>query len=298
MKCTSPISAYVVPDVGLVFHLMAKHSNPREVKVPCRQCLSCRLNRASDWQTRLIHESKSHDQSTFLTLTYDDDHLPEDGGLNVKHLQDFIKRLRKAVYPRKIRYYGVGEYGDTTRRAHYHAIIFGFYPSDPVLHSSSANGEPLYHSEFISKLWPFGFNLISPFSSNTAGYVARYVVKKQTGQAAKEIYRSVDVSTGELKPIKPPFSVMSLKPGIGFNHMNKFKDDYFRLGSTIIDGVRKPLPGAYVKRLAKENIEWHVDFIDRGSEFAYVHKADMTYQRLDDHDLVLKAKTSNLKRSI
>lgn len=298
MKCTSPLSAYLAESGGLVFHPMAKHGDAKEIKIPCRQCLSCRLNRSSEWQTRLTHEGKHHDRKIFLTLTYDDENLPQFGSLETRHLQLFIKRLRKAIAPIKIRYYACGEYGDTTRRAHYHAIIFGWEPTDGRLHSVGSSGDPLYVSKLISRLWTFGHHLYSPANEATFGYVARYSVKKQTGQTGKEVYKHLDDDTGELTQIKPPFAIMSLKPMIGADHLEKFKDDYLRLGSTIINGTRKPLPMAYVRKLKKSHPDWHIDHIDRGADFAYQHKDDFTYQRLADADKVLKAKTSNLKRKL
>jgi hypothetical protein len=298
MKCTSPLSAYLAEGGGLTFHPLARHGDAREIKIPCRQCLSCRLNRASEWQTRLIHEGKRHSSKIFLTLTYDNEHLPEFGSLQTRHLQLFIKRLRKAIAPLKIRYYACGEYGDTTRRAHYHAIIYGWEPSDGSLHSVSHTGDRLYVSRLLSQLWTFGNHLFSPADEGTMGYVARYTLKKQTGQTGKDIYKHVDDETGELTPIKPPFAVMSLRPMIGADHLDKFQDDYFRLGSTIINGVRKPLPIAYVRKLKKIRPDWHVDFVDSGAEFAFQHKDDLTYQRLAVADEVLKAKTQSLKRKL
>jgi hypothetical protein len=277
---------------------MAKHGDSREIKIPCRQCLSCRLNRASEWQTRLVHESKLHSQSTFLTLTYNDQNLPLHGSLVTRDLQLFIKRLRKAVAPLKIRYYACGEYGDDSRRAHYHAIIFGWEPTDGCLHSANHNSNPLYVSPLLAKLWTFGHHLYSPANETTMGYVARYSVKKQTGPSGKEVYKHLDDETGELTKIKPPFSIMSLKPMIGGDFFEKHQDDYFRLGSTIINGVRKPLPSAYVRKLKKLNPRWHEDYVDDGADFVLAHKSDFTPQRMADADRVLKAKTKNLKRSI
>lgn len=298
MKCHSPISAYLSSNGGLVFHPMARHGEVSEIKIPCRQCLACRLNHASEWQTRLVHESKMHDHSIFLTLTYDEKNLPQYGTLVTEHLQKFIRGLRKAIHPIKIRYYACGEYGDTTRRAHYHAIIFGWEPTDGVLHSVSHDGSSLYVSKLLSARWPFGHHLYSRTSPETMGYVARYSVKKQTGQAAKGAYRFVDDDTGELTKIKPPFALMSLKPGIGYSHMEKFKDDYLRTNSTIVSGKRKPLPSAYVRKLKRDYPDWHMDFSDAGQDFAFAHKEDFTFQRLADAEKVLKASVQSLKRKL
>jgi len=91
---------------------------------------------------------------------------------------------------------------------------------------------------------------------------------------------------------------MSLRPMIGADHLDSFKDDYFRLGSTIINGVRKPLPLAYVRKLKKLRPDWHIDFVDAGAEYAFQHRADFTYQRMAVADEVLKAKTKSLQRKL
>lgn len=298
MKCHAPISAYLGQDGGLVFHAMAKHGDAREIKIPCRQCQACRINRASEWQTRLVHESKLHNDSLFLTLTYDEKHLPEFGSLQVEHLQKFIRSLRKAIAPTKIRYYACGEYGDTSRRAHYHLIIYGWYPADGLLFDKSHDGSSLFVSKFLSRIWTYGHHLFSPTSPQTMGYVARYSVKKQTGQTGKDVYKHVDEDTGELTKIKPPFALMSLKPGIGYNYLEKHKDDFLRLSYTIVQGKRKPLPSAYVRRLKRTHPDWHIEFSDKGQEFAFEHKEDFTAQRLADAETVLKASTKTLKRKL
>jgi len=92
--------------------------------VGCGQCIHCRANRRREWVLRILLELEKHEFNTFLTLTYDDVHLPGDQSLQPKHLTDFFKRLRKKVeYP--IRYYAVGEYGEETERPHYHIALFG-----------------------------------------------------------------------------------------------------------------------------------------------------------------------------
>lgn len=91
----------------------------------CQRCNFCLMTRRAEWTMRIFQESKLHVDSDFLTMTYDDDHLPIDGSLKKEHLQLFMKRLRKGIYPLKCRYYNVGEYGTESGRAHYHSILFG-----------------------------------------------------------------------------------------------------------------------------------------------------------------------------
>jgi len=94
----------------------------------------------------------------FITLTYSDEHLPSDNSLHLEHFQNFMKRLRKK-YGENIRFYHCGEYGEQTQRPHYHACIFNFDFEDKKIWRR-ANGNNLYNSESLSKLWPFGYAVI------------------------------------------------------------------------------------------------------------------------------------------
>lgn len=102
------------------------------IRVPCGRCRACRIRRGHEWSMRMAHEQAASNYSgMFITLTYDDEHLPHRGSLQKKDLQNFFKRVRKEIsnwskFDRvKIKYYASGEYGEETARPHYHGIIFG-----------------------------------------------------------------------------------------------------------------------------------------------------------------------------
>ena len=97
----------------------------QDLAVPCGKCIGCRIAKRKEWSLRMLHELTYHPQSSFITLTYDDYHLPSDNSLKKRHLQLFIKRLRKNLGERRIKYFACGEYGGQTMRPHYHAILFG-----------------------------------------------------------------------------------------------------------------------------------------------------------------------------
>ena len=132
MPCYSPQTAYFSNTLSKNFkyslQFTPKKSNKElvPIKVPCRKCIGCRLDYSLQWSTRMLCESKTHKTSSFITLTYNDSHLPLNKTLIKRHLQLFFKRLRKAYPNQNIRYYGVGEYGDEGQRPHYHACVFGF----------------------------------------------------------------------------------------------------------------------------------------------------------------------------
>lgn len=203
-----------------------------------------------------------HDANCYITLTYNDDHLPPYGSLNREDIQKFFKRLRKRTRS-KIRYYQCGEYGGETFRPHHHAIIFGWRPSDLELlkSASSNNGYPLYYSDFLQSVWsinkkPIGHVSVGEATFESAAYVARYVTKKITGKGARTVdektglrhYERIDSATGEIIELMPEYTTCSLKPGIGATWFEKYKSDVYPSDDVIVRGKRAKPPRYYDKR--------------------------------------------------
>lgn len=183
MACTRPINGYRSPS-GKFF--TTPYPGSTFMQVPCGQCVNCRLNHSREWAIRCTHEAQMWDQNCFITLTYNDENLPEGGTLVRKHLTDFFKRLRKHFTGRTIRYFACGEYGSKLQRPHYHVILFNLDFEDKRLYK---HGDfPLYNSDTLSRLWPMGFSVLAGFSFESAAYTARYCVKKITGQKAESHY--------------------------------------------------------------------------------------------------------------
>ena len=158
MVCYHPITAYQLRQCksngkkAIVFG--APPTQPFDVvNLPCGQCIGCRLERSRQWAVRCMYEASLHTCNSFLTLTYDDDHIrwsPVTGEqtLYKRDLQLFMKRLRKHLEPLKVRFFACGEYGDNTYRPHYHVILFGYdFRSDRRLYKLSNAGFPYYISE-------------------------------------------------------------------------------------------------------------------------------------------------------
>ena len=112
---------------------------------PCGTCIGCRLDYSKDWAVRICHEAQLNDDNEFVTLTFNDENLPENQSVNKKDLELFIKRLRSRLYPKTIRYYACGEYGENFARPHYHVIIFGhtFLDKEPLFLSGKRLGQRL-----------------------------------------------------------------------------------------------------------------------------------------------------------
>lgn len=150
----------------------------------------------------------------FLTLTYNDENLPKNHGLQIRDTQLFFKRLRKMGF--KFRYYCAGEYGELYHRPHYHICMFGFYPPDAVLWTIK-NGVKLYRSLLLEKIWEKGFITVGNVTYESASYVAQYVTKKITGEKADEHY----------KGRQPEFATMSRRPGLGRGWIEKNHEDVY-----------------------------------------------------------------------
>lgn len=189
---------------------------------------------------RLHLESFAHERNSFITLTYDEDHIPYADSLQKLDLQLFLKRLRHHVRPTRFRYYGVGEYGGKFDRPHYHAIIFGYDFPDRRL-SDDRGGRPLYRSKLLESVWPYGYSTVQNYEIEAAAYVSKYAVKKIVGKEAPDHYRFFDEHTGEVFNREPEFARMSRRPGIGHAWLEKYHKDLYPKGY-VTDGKGNKLP--------------------------------------------------------
>jgi len=301
VPCYHPITGYRARAIspngkrGIVF-------NPRygfedlPVSVPCGQCVGCRLERSRQWAIRCYHEASLHEENCFITLTYDDHHLPLSRSLDVRDFQRFIKRLRKKFGP-KIRYYHCGEYGEHTRRPHYHACLFNFDFPDKVLHKI-INDNKLYTSEIISELWPLGFCLIGNVTFQSAAYVARYIMKKINGNAAPDHYQYIDPETGEIHKLRPEYTTMSRRPGIGRGWLEKYAGDVFPGDFVVMDGKKMKLPRYYDRLLQEYDADAFQAIRDARVRAAKKHSENNTPARRKVREIVQNAKLKNLPRNL
>lgn len=200
--------------------------------VPCRKCSECRMARSKEWAVRCYFEAKTHFDNCFITLTFSPESNPEI--LDKKYLQDFFKRFRKKIAPVKIKYFACGEYGPKTLRPHFHILIFGYNFTDRKFHSRSSKGYPIFVSDDLSKLWPFGYHCIQDISFNTAVYTALYSAKS---------YKKLPFPLCEF----PEFNLMS--QGIGYDEICKKIDVYLETDEIYIDGHAYKIPNAVLSKL-------------------------------------------------
>lgn len=201
-----------------------------------------------------------HSQSCFITLTYNDEHLPENYSINKRDPQLFVKRLRSYLSPKKVRFFNVGEYGDLELRPHYHLLIFGHDWPDKVVHSVCEHtGEPLYSSEELSSLWTKGYALSGSVTYKSAAYCGRYSLKKQNGDRAPDHYTRIHPLNKTINLVEPEFTTMSTVPGLGETWFHKYKSDVFPSDFLVVDGRQTRVPRFYDKLLQKEELLSHPD---------------------------------------
>lgn len=246
---------------------------------------------------RCVHENQLHADSAFITLTYAPEKIPHGGTLIKKDWQDFAKRLRKKAV-RRISYFHCGEYGEQSRRPHYHALLFGFDFADKKPFKKSKDGSDIYTSELLLELWGKGFCTTGAVTFESAAYVARYVMKKITGEAAEKHYQSIDPETGEVHRLLPEYTTMSLKPAIAKGWYSDFRSDVYPSDFMVLRGQKMKPPKYYDRLLEIEDPEAHAAIKARRTEEALLRQGDSTSSRLRVREQVKLAQISHLKRGL
>ena len=277
----------------------------RPSNVPCGQCIGCRIDKMTDWSIRMSHEAQFHENTAFITLTYNDQSLPRGGSLSKSDVQLFLKRYRKSIEPNKFRYYLCGEYGAKTKRAHYHMIIFGHDFEDKIhfknSEKKSAGGKtyPLYKSARLQKLWGKGDCYIGSVTPQSAGYCAGYLIDKITGKRAKKHYEFVNLETGEIHDRQPEFASMSSHPGIGQKFYQKFKSDMYPSDISINSKGKKHKPPRYYDRLYEgDSPKLHKALKKERIAKGRLNEWNNTPERLLVRETVHRARISNNKRDL
>jgi len=245
MSCVKPMEAWRGAGGKIVFDRV-KSLSKISFKLPCGQCIGCRLKKAEDWGIRCLHEKKMSGSSCYVTLTYSDDFLPGGNTVVKRDLQLFFKRLHNRLLKSRgvgIRYFAGAEYGGKLGRPHYHALIFNYDFPDKKYHGRNMRGEPLYSSAELGELWFQGFNTIGEITMDSAIYCAKYALKKINGDKAYEHYEFI-TDDGVVYSREPEFALMSRRPGIGAAYYEKFGNEIRDLDNVIVSG-RERRPSRY-----------------------------------------------------
>lgn len=275
MPCVKPLKAYRAAHGGPVYFKNpgGTHRGVTLLELPCGQCILCRLEHARQWAVRITHEATLHEENSFVTLTYDDNHLPPYNSLQYSDLQSFWKKLRREVG--HLRYYAVGEYGDETLRPHYHACIFGhaFTEKRTILRQTPTL---LWTNPTLQKAWGMGHVSVGALNFVTAQYTAAYVTKKLNN---KRQYVRTDEETGELIPLQQPKAFMSLKPAIGRTWLEDYGKQTYDHDHVVIQGRAQKPPKYYDRWLEAKNPEKLQQIKERRKELTKVLTEEQTHAR-------------------
>lgn len=242
-------------------------------KVPCNSCDECLLNRAKKKAAQLMIENydrKDPSGSWFVTLTYDDNHIPYNEVYNKgelvsieeslppkdPYLYEFKKDRKKCIKPfiDNLSYYAMtkygderpmwfycGEYGGLTKRPHFHMIIFGLHiPPEELKFYEQRDGYILYEWTKGAEIWENGFVTVGNFTAETAAYVAGYALKKQSTKTKNWYY----LQQGKI----PEYTGQSRYPAIGANYYEKHKEEIYETDEIYLPsamGVIKLRPISY-----------------------------------------------------
>lgn len=331
MPCYSPLKGWKSLETGgIVFKQSQNTGAPMEV--PCSSCLGCRLDHSRMWAMRITHEACLHDNNCFITLTYDDEHLPGNLSISKTELQLFNKKLRNRHG--KFRFFAVGEYGSicpthekpignnpgecrqcNLGRPHYHAILFNTDFDDKKI-VSIREGIPLYNSEELDRIWGKGFTTIGAVNFESAAYCARYSLKKIKGERADDHYQVID-KYGEHHKLTPEFNLMSrgytceehrglpyqldcpkCSRGLGADWYHKYVSDIFPSDDIPIPGrgVFKKVPRYYETQFKETDPDVHEDIKRLRQAFRAKHADDYTPERLMAKYKVKRKQIQLLKR--
>ena len=220
-----------------LFPFRSTMNGVKSMLVPCGKCSACINSRKKNWITRCFFESKIYDSSVFLTLTYSNENIPtvetyKGSGSYVSTLKPddvslFLKRLRTyywSKYKRRLRYFYSGEYGTSTKRPHYHLVLFGVDLNHFVCFDE-ANPKDIISNKF-DDLWGLGNTRAERFKSGHSKYVVGYVSKKLG-----------DYSDFLLDCQCPEFTRCSTRPPLGYGGLKLFVDNLKKANSPFLNYI-------------------------------------------------------------
>lgn len=259
MSCTSPRTVSQSAPGARINYSSAKYNATHKVfQVPCGKCLGCRLDYAKQWAIRCVHEAQLHEKNCFITLTYSDENL-KSPKLVYSDWQKFMKKVRK-TQEAPIGVFVTGEYGDRTRRPHWHALLFGWRPSDATPKRTNERGDSVYSSALLDTLWNKGLTEFGEVTIHSAGYCARY--------AAKKLVHGKDGHDWE------PISKKSSKHAIGKKWLETYYKDIFNYGRlTLADGTSSTIPRYYERWFKETHPEEHARYVTQIKEKKMINAA-------------------------
>lgn len=240
-KTIDKATGFIVNEPGIKIH------HDGDIVLPCGKCVECLTQRSQEWALRAAHEMSCHNDNCFVTLTYNDEHLPSiEKFKQLEDFQLFMKNLRYSLGKKKIKYMASHEFGGKTFRPHHHLIIFGWNPANQKFLKTTPKGYRLYTSTHLEKQWENGYSSVAEANAQTAFYVASYALKGK-------IHTYID-NSGEIITVRDH---MTSSNGIGLQYAKKNLKQ-------LVDS-KKHIPRYYKKKLFEENPTLHEQFDERES---------------------------------
>ncbi len=223
------------------------------LQLPCGRCMGCRMDNSRQWAVRLMHEAQLHENNCYITLTYSEENVPKDYSIKKRHFTLFMKKIRKQLQPKKIKYFNCGEYGTDFYRPHFHSIIFNHDFEDKQVWKKE-NGNVLYTSAELSQRWGHGFCSLGAVTFKSAAYVASYTLKKITGEKAKNHYRLdiIDPETGEVLEVTRTPEYAGMSNGLAKKWLAQFKADVYPHGYVVVNGGHRSRPPRYYEKITEK----------------------------------------------
>lgn len=201
--------------------------------------------------------------------------------------------------PKPISYYMAGEYGSQLGRPHFHACLFGVDFGDRKYFKTTGSGSKIYTSSTLDQLWDNqGWTSTADVSFESAAYIARYILSKQTGQLAGKYYEHINHETGEITDLTPEYNRMSLKQAIGKTWLEKYKTDIYPEGEVLTRGFKTKAPKYYDKQFKKENREEYEEMKIQREMKSKEYRNDNTPERLQAKERVKLAQINQLLRKL
>ena len=325
MPCYSPLKGYKDEETG---GIKFRRDNTKEtMEVACGQCLGCRLDRSRMWAMRMVHEASLPENingNLFCTLTYrnremctpdqlkNGEYIPESWSLDKTHIQKFMKRLRKTRRGDTIKYYHCGEYGnrcihgfDLSRqdcplcnvgRPHYHICLFNVNFNDLEPYASK-DGRTYYTSPELESIWKYGFVDVGDLTMQSAGYVARYILKKVTGKKSEDYYERI-TEDGEVHKLSPEYATMS--NGLGSRWYDRYSADVFPSDMVPVPGtgVIHKAPRYYEEKYKRDDPTGHELLKQKRIKYKRENEEEFTAERLHQKYRVKKAQVQTLSREL
>lgn len=256
--------------------------------LPCGRCVGCLLRRSLEWSCRVCaeqftrHHFHNSPFASFLTLTYNNQNLPEDHSIRVEEVQGFMKRLREfydRVYGiQNLKFFACGEYGENFHRPHYHIVILGTDFCEPERlkqqHTTDAHlqldrldsidpdltrapikrGPQLYETRALNKLWKKGYIVAGTCTAQSVAYTARYSTKKLLVQYKKVDRNTIEIERdGQNKKVRSEFIRMS--KGFGEEYLDRYYPEIYENNRVSFGNDKFIIPRYFDKKMQSKHPE-------------------------------------------